>query len=193
MTFDLMTYLARIGIDHVAPTIEGLRRLQEAQQRTIPFENIGPFAGAVPSLQPDAVFRKLVLEKRGGYCVELNGLFGEALKALGFRAEPILGRVRLGAPVGGPRAHLAWLVSIDGDEWLADTGFGGPGPRYPVETTPEMVQREGPDSFRFVRDRTTDELVLERLEVEGWFAIYSFDRYPVVAGDVDAANFLSAA
>jgi len=192
MTFDLKAYLARIGIESVAPTIEGLRQLQQAQQSTIPFENIGPFTGMVPNLAPDAVFRKLVVEKRGGYCVELNGLFGDALVALGFHAQPILGRVRLGAPVGGPRAHLAWIVTIDGEEWLADTGFGGPGPRYPVKAVIDVVQHEGHESFRFVLDRATDELVLERVEPDGWFAIYSFDHYPVVAGDIDAANFLSA-
>ncbi|PKP70283.1 MAG: hypothetical protein CVT82_07200 [Alphaproteobacteria bacterium HGW-Alphaproteobacteria-4] len=68
-------------------------------------------AGRLPGLAPHAVWRKSVLERRGGYCLELNALLGYALTALGFRAEPVLGRVRMGAAVGGPRTHLAlWTV-----------------------------------------------------------------------------------
>jgi N-hydroxyarylamine O-acetyltransferase len=192
MKFDLKKYLARVKLAEVPPTIEGLRQLQDAQQRTIPFDNIEPFGGIVPALEPELVFRKLVTERRGGYCVELNGVFGEALQALGFNAQPILARVRLGAPTGGPRAHLAWIVDIDGEEWLADTGFGGPGPRFPVKLAVGANHREGTENFRILQDKATSELVLERLEPQGWFALYSFDRYPVVPGDIDAANFLSA-
>ena len=192
MHFDLKTYLARIRLAHVEPTIDGLRRLHDAQLRAIPFENIEPFTGVVPALAPESVFRKLVTEKRGGYCFELNGLFGNALKALGFETEPVMGRMRFGAPRGGPRAHLAWIVSLDGEEWLADVSFGGSGPRYPVRLVPDLVQNEGADAFRLVADTATGELVLERLEPQGWFALYGFDRYPVVESDVEAGNFLAA-
>ncbi len=49
---------------------------------------------------------KLIGAGRGGYCLELNGIFGEALAALGFTARPLLCRVRMGAP----EAYLAWIV-----------------------------------------------------------------------------------
>ena len=92
MAFDLATYLARIGLSDCAPTPTGLAALQRAQMETVAFENIDPFTGIVPELALDAVWTKLVLSARGGYCFELNALLGEALQAIGFDARPVLGR-----------------------------------------------------------------------------------------------------
>ncbi|MFN3936261.1 MAG: arylamine N-acetyltransferase family protein [Gemmobacter sp.] len=192
MTFPLDAYLARLSLAKPNASLSALRQVQNNQQKTIPFENIDPLRGIVPSLDPEDLFHKLVSEQRGGYCFELNGLFGEALRALGFAIQPVLARVRLGAPVGGPKAHLAWIVTLDGEEWLADTGFGGPGPRHPIRVVPGLVQTEEYESFRLVPDSATGDLVLERMEPKGWFALYSFDRAPVAASDIAAGNFLSA-
>lgn len=134
MTFDLSTYLARIELPAAAcpPTLAGLARLQHAQMSAIPFENLDPYLGAVPDLAPEAVWQKLVVARRGGYCFELNQLFGRALTELGFQVRPVLGRVRMGAPVASTRAHLAWIATVDGADYLVDTGFGGPGAIAPL-------------------------------------------------------------
>lgn len=192
MSFDLKTYLARIGLVTVEPTLDGLRRLQDAQLRAIPFENLEPYTGIVPALAPESVFRKLVTEGRGGYCFELNRLFGDALEALGFEIEPVLARVRLGAPTGTARAHLAWSVLLDGEEWLADASLGGYGPRYPLRLVPDLPQSEGDEVFRLVVDPATGEMVLERREAQDWLAIIAFDRTSVVEIDIEAGNYLAA-
>lgn len=103
MPFDLAAYLARLGLAAPAATAAGLAGLQQAQLRAIAFENLDPLLGRLPDLAPDALMRKLVAGRRGGYCFELNGLFGAALA-----------RVRNGAPEGGARTHLAWIVTIEG-------------------------------------------------------------------------------
>jgi len=100
MTFSLPDYLARIGLDRIDASADGLDALVKAQMASIPFENIEPLLGTVPDLSPQALWRKLVTERRGGYCMEQNALLGEALDALGFAARPFLGRVRLGAHPG---------------------------------------------------------------------------------------------
>jgi N-hydroxyarylamine O-acetyltransferase len=192
MGFDLATYLGRIGIGEIAPTAEGLQQLQFAQMRTIPFENITPLLGDVPDLAPETVWQKLVLSGRGGYCFELNGLFGRAIEAAGFAATPVLCRVRLGAPAGGPRSHLAWIVTIDGREWLADAGFGGPGPTAPLVLIDDEAQETGGIRFRIRPDPATGESVVERQMSEGWFPLYGFDRGPVFDPDIEAANFVTA-
>jgi len=194
MTFDKNTYLARIGLADIdiRPDVEGLARLQAAQIGTIPFENIDVLLGSVPDLDPAAIWRKTVAGGRGGYCFEVNQLFGAALTAFGFKAAPVLGRVRMGAPSGGPRAHHAFVVTIDGCEWLADTGFGGPGPRLPVDLSNEAPQMIAGERFRVVRDAASGEQVLQRLNGETWFALYGFDRVPVAAPDYLAANFVCA-
>ncbi len=130
--FDLEAYLNRInfsGAMDVSP--DTLARLHNAQFHTIPFENFDILLGRGIDLTPQTVFNKLVLKKRGGYCFELNGLFLQALKALGFKARALLARVHVtGTPSG--RGHQLELISIDGRDWLADVGFGGNSPRMPI-------------------------------------------------------------
>ena len=122
----LARYLERIGHGwHVRPKLPTLRSLHRAHVTTIPFENLDVQLGEVPSLDPDAIFDKLVERRRGGWCYEMNGLLGAALQAIGFKVtrlscavmRPDGGTARLGT-------HLALLVECDG-QWLADVGFGG--------------------------------------------------------------------
>jgi N-hydroxyarylamine O-acetyltransferase len=193
MSFDLPAYLSRIALPASAPSPEALCDLQAAQLRAIPFENTGPLLGIVPDLDDAAVWRRLVLEGRGGYCLELNRLLARALEASGYRVEPILARVRMGAPAGGPRAHLAQLVHVGGRSYLVDAGFGGPAPERPIPLggAEPVVDRLG--TFRLREDRAAGETVLERATPDGWFALYGFDRVPVRAPDHVAANFFCAA
>ncbi len=190
MDFDRDRYLERIGLDACAPTRQGLDALLRAQLAAMPFEDIDPYLGQVPNLAPDAVWRKLVDGRRGGYCFELNALFGRALEAFGFAFRPILARVRMGMLAGGPRAHLAWIVRVDGEDLLADAGFGGPGPcgalAPVVGTEPDLGDRR----FRFRRDPATGEVVLDRWSGAGWFALYGYTEAPFSEVDVEGANFL---
>lgn len=52
----------------------------------IPFENLSLRLATAHgvSLEPQRIFDKLVTARRGGYCFEQNGLFGAALRGLGF-------------------------------------------------------------------------------------------------------------
>ena len=52
--------------------------------------------GKTISLQPEDLMKKLVTEKRGGYCFEMNALFCEAVKALGIPIYGVLARVAAG-------------------------------------------------------------------------------------------------
>lgn len=194
MSFDVERYLQRIGLGGEVPPVSraGLERLQAAQMRAITFENIAPFLGMVPDLSPEALWQKLVLSGRGGYCFELNGLFAQALAALGFPFQPMLARVRMGASVGGPRSHHCFIVTVEEREWLVDTGFGGPAPAGPLELGTEQEQVVAGIDFRIVRDSATGEAVLERRSGDGWLSLYGFDRAPVAPPDYEAANFVCA-
>ncbi len=192
MTFDIAGYFARIGIDPPPATAAGLARLQLAQLRAIAFENIDPFLGQVPRLGLQELAGKLIDRRRGGYCFELNGLFGRALQATGFRATPVLARVRLGRPEGGARTHLAFVVEIEGESWLADAGFGGTTPPLPLRLEPGLEQPAGDDLYRLRFEADCDETVAEKRTAEGWYTLYGFDRMPVRPADVEAANVVCA-
>src|SRR3954469_2241334 len=120
--FDLQAYLARIGLSG-RPSLAEVHR---AHVTSIPFENLDPYCGTPVSLAIEDLERKLVGNRRGGYCFEQNLLLKAALEALGAEVDMFLARVRLGAPPGTtrPRTHLVLRVNVDGANWHADVGFG---------------------------------------------------------------------
>lgn len=124
---DLQKYLARIGYTgQVMPDYPTLRALHVAHLLAVPFENLDIHAGRTITVGAENSYRKIVEERRGGFCYEQNGLFGEMLTRIGFGVTYLSGQVARGAGVWGPEFdHLALLVEIPDDApYLADVGFG---------------------------------------------------------------------
>lgn len=192
MTFHLDTYLERIGLNQPPHGAKGLHQLQFAQICAIPFENVYPFLGRVPFLDEDRIWQKLVVDRCGGYCFELNALLGLALQALGYSSQQVLARVRMGEPEGGAKTHLAHVVTLEGTEWLVDAGFGGQAPAEPVNMSTKEEQQIRNQIYRIRFDASENEQVLERKSGGGWVGLFGFDRSPFKPVDIDAANFLCA-
>src|SRR5947209_13055231 len=118
---DFAAYLDRVGLSGGAkPTLHDVHR---GHATSIPFENLDPHRGIPVSLAQEDLERKLVHERRGGYCFEHNLLLASALEHVGLEVEPMLARVRAGAPSGAvrPRAHVVLRVTDgDGAVWHAD-------------------------------------------------------------------------
>ncbi|TAM10128.1 MAG: arylamine N-acetyltransferase [Nevskiaceae bacterium] len=125
---DLDAYFRRIAYTGSRePTVAVLHALTAAHSRAIPFENLDVLLQRPIQLTPEALFRKLVEARRGGYCFEQNGLFMEVLAQLGFDVQPLSARVRLGLTDRGvvaPRTHMFLRVHIAGESWLTDVGVG---------------------------------------------------------------------
>ncbi|MGW2400008.1 arylamine N-acetyltransferase family protein [Kitasatospora sp. NPDC001664] len=118
-------YLSRIGATRPdRPDHAALAALHRAHLLAVPFENLSIHLGEPVVLEPAALLAKVVDRRRGGFCYELNGLFAELLRALGFRVTLLAARV-YAAPdrLGIPFDHLALRVDLD-EPWLADVGFG---------------------------------------------------------------------
>ena len=139
---NLDAYLERIHYKGgLEPNLETLRGLHRAHLLAITYENLDIHLGRPLYLDEEAIFQKLVLEKRGGWCYEMNGLFAWALKALGFEPRLLAGAVnRDKIGVEAERNHLALLIELD-KPYLADVGFGN-GFLEPLELT-EGTQRQG--------------------------------------------------
>ncbi|ATE65579.1 arylamine N-acetyltransferase family protein [Rhizorhabdus dicambivorans] len=193
-SLDLDAYLTRIGLK-LAPDADaaGLHTIQRAHRLSIPFENLDIRLGRGISLDPDHVFDKLVVRRRGGYCFEQNQLFLRALAAMGFDARPLLARVWLFTADVPPRTHTLNLVTIEGRPWIADAGFGG-------SYTPPMPLADGaegtsPDGAHF-RLLQSDDLgwLLERRAAPDadWEAQYSFTLDQVVPADLELSNHWTA-
>jgi N-hydroxyarylamine O-acetyltransferase len=184
---DLDAYLARIGLSGQP----GLAEVHRAHVTSIPFENLDPRRGIPVSLAPEDLERKLVDQRRGGYCFEQNLLLATALEALGARVELLLARVRAGAPPGSqrPRTHLVLRVRGEEEDWHADVGFGrgtllepipfGPGGPYEQAGWRYRVVEEGP------------QLVLQTAQDGGWADLYAFVPEPVPFIDVETSNWFT--
>lgn len=190
MSFALDAYLARIAIkESPAPDAEGLEQLQRAHRMAIPFENLDVILGRGIAIDSDAVFAKLVAARRGGYCFEHNRLFRDALAALGFTARPLIGRVWLSAQGDETPGltHTLSLVTIDGRDWIADTGFGGS--YTPVIPLIDGIAVTAPDDVQFRLD-VDDHYgwMLSRDAGEGWQRQYSFALNQVWDADLALGN-----
>ena len=121
-----------------------------AHLQTIALENLDLHLGIPISLDPESFYKKIVLGRRGGGCYELNGLFAELLRALGYRVDLLSGRVTRPNRVGPEFDHLALRVEVEGRDWLIDVGFGD-GIREPLELAAGASEQFGDRSFRLVR------------------------------------------
>ncbi|MFH8972611.1 arylamine N-acetyltransferase [Streptomyces sp. NPDC017890] len=120
-------YLSRLGAEYPAwPTVDALRELHLRHLRNVPFENLSVHLGEEITLEQERLLDKVVGARRGGFCYELNGLFGALLAALGYEVTLLAARVYGdGGRLGIPYDHLALRVrTVDGGDWLADVGFG---------------------------------------------------------------------
>lgn len=185
--FDQNKYLRRINYTgETEPTFECLKELHHAQLYTIPFENLDICLNRTIHLDPENIFNKLVSNKRGGYCYELNGLFLMAIRSFGFDARALLGRVHITSiPTG--RGHQISLITIQDRQWIADVGFGRGTPRAPIPfITNQPVTNDG-QTVRLVESEQFGYM-LQASNNDQWENIYSFDLEHVCEGDIKYAN-----
>ena len=199
--FDLPAYLARIQLSaRVTPDAAGLQRLHRAHRLAIPFENLDVALGRPIAIDSAHVFAKLVTARRGGFCFEHHRLFADALAAFGFEARPLLARVLLGDVVDPPLNHALSLVTIAGEAWIADAGFGGSyAPAMPLT---DGVVADAPDGARFRLTRDGEGWTLwrdgpegstdGRWTGEGWQPQYGFTLDAVHDADLAEASHWSA-
>ncbi len=180
--FDLDAYLERIGLNG-RPSIA---RVHRSHLAAIPFENLDPHQGLAVSLEVEDLERKLVSERRGGYCFEQNLLLKAALEALGAEVDMFLARMRAKPGVVLPRSHLVLRVSENGASWHADVGFAR-GILEPIPFGPGPTQEQSGWSFRVVEDGS--ELVLQKLAGDEWADVYGFLPQPVPLIDVEMSNW----
>jgi N-hydroxyarylamine O-acetyltransferase len=130
---DIDAYLRRVGLDARPPAnLEGLKTLHRAHLRAIPYENLDVQFGRPVTIERPAIYEKIVGRHRGGWCYEMNGLFGWALGELGFKVTRATGAVmRELVSDAALRNHLVLRVELDEGLYLADVGFGD-GPVEPI-------------------------------------------------------------
>ncbi|MFT3743137.1 MAG: arylamine N-acetyltransferase [Pyrinomonadaceae bacterium] len=170
-------YLSRIGLNRrdIRCDLETLRTLQLQHLLNVPFENLDIHWNVPIVLDTERFYAKIVENKRGGYCYELNGLFNELLKSLGFHTHLVSGRVFMGERGYSPDFdHMGIVVKIGDEEYLADVGFGDFA-SVPLKLDPSDEQTDREDTF-YVRPTEHGEFEIEKLIDGKWTPELLFGR-----------------
>jgi N-hydroxyarylamine O-acetyltransferase len=176
---DILLYLTRIRyaqpIERDAQTLQGL---QLAHMLHVPFENLDIGLKRPIRLTEEALWNKIVIQKRGGFCYELNGLFAALLREIGFAVTYLNARVfREGKP-GIDFGHLALLVQIPDQpgRWLVDVGFGDSF-HEPLKFDEPGEQIQGLRAYRL--EQTDEGYITWQRNYDGmWERRYFFDLVP---------------
>jgi N-hydroxyarylamine O-acetyltransferase len=181
---DIQSYLNRI--EYHGPLnrdFDTLRQLHVADLLRVPFENLSIHAHEPIVLNDEALFEKIVTNRRGGFCYELNGLFGALLRRMGFEVAMLSAQVANSQrEFSRDFDHMTLLVALDQERWLADVGFGDSFVEpLPLELNTERQQRA--HRYRIISGND-ERLVLEQaLKTEAWQPQYRFSLQPYKYSD----------
>lgn len=191
---DLDGYFGRIGYDGPrAASLETLRELHRLHPEAIAFENLDPLLKRPVKLDPASLQAKLIEGGRGGYCFEHNSLFASVLRQLGFKVQEATARVRWSVPPGQrtPRVHCLLFVEAEGEDYLADVGFGGNVLTAPLKLDDRGEQKTPHEEFRLVDE--DGGIVVQEAKIKGaWTPLYAYDFADTHPADYEMGNWLTS-
>ncbi len=165
-------YLKRIGYDGpLDQTAETLRELHRAHLLNVPFENLDIPLGNKIAISVQSFYDKIVGRGRGGFCYELNGLFGWLLEEIGFEVTYHSARVFEGEELTPDFDHLVLQVHLE-QRWLADVGFGDS--ILEPMCLDEFAEQEQQESWYRLSRKEDDWTVLRWRPSSTWKPQYGF-------------------
>ena len=166
-------YLDRLELKKKEPSKKYLDELTRTHQIKIPFENLDATDFLRPiSIEPQNLINKILKNKRGGYCFELNGLFFLLLLSLGFDAWMCPCRqLRHPEPYPVPATHCGILVYCENKTLFCDVGYGGPAPQESLEFKIGEQQYIDKEIFCFYRSGIVPNDTRSRPQDSGWYTL----------------------
>ena len=177
---NISAYLERIDYTrHVKPDVETLHGLHLAHMRNVPFESLDIGLKRPIKIDEESIWDKIIGQRRGGFCYELNGLFAWLLRQIGFDVTYLNARVfNRAGELGIDFDHLALLVKIPNQAtpWLADVGFGDSF-NEPLRFDEPEEQVQGLRAYRL--EQTPKGYITWQRNYDGsWERHYFFDLQP---------------
>jgi len=158
----LQQYLEILGVPEKAPSRDGLAELVTAHLTRVPFENISKLyyrkhlgLTDLPTIQQ--YLDGMAQNHFGGTCYSNNYYFHRLLVSLGYEAK------LCAADMTAPAVHALSMIRVEGQEYLADTGYAAPflSP-LPRDLTTDYVVELGRDRYVL---KPQDENRCSRLEL----------------------------
>lgn len=186
----------RIGLpENETIPFERLDDVLEKTAKTIPFENLSIIENRTSDISKDHLVNKILVNKEGGLCYELNSIFYLFLIENGFNAVLTTGVVynnETQAYLTLGRTHVTILLTHEGQTYVVDTGFGGNLPLKPVPLNGESVT-SGNGEFRVkkVNGEHGDYVLEMKLKHKhtDWRIGYAFDSRRAIT-DVSECNVI---
>ncbi|WP_027857131.1 arylamine N-acetyltransferase family protein [Marinobacterium jannaschii] len=172
---------------------DGLELLRLIHQRHVTrysFNNLAVALQQEMPLDTEALYNKIVVQQRGGYCFEHNKLAFEVMTELGFNPRILMGRVIYNRDVEVPRTHRISLLTLGDEEYIVDVGFGHFGPRFPLKLELGLVQDQGDNCYR-IEQNQRGEYCFQILKEGEFFTLYTFDRARYNEADCETGHFYS--
>ena len=170
---DIGAYLKRINYNGpLEPSEQVLFDLHLAHLLAVPFENLSIHSGEQILLSEEALFNKIVVNGRGGFCYELNGLFAALLKQIGFNVSILSAGVKNEKGEFSPDFDHMTLMVVLNERWLADVGFGDSF-RKPLRLDSKQVQHDGNRLYRIAENGSYLMMMEKRIDSE-WKEMYRF-------------------
>lgn len=174
---DVLSYLNRIGYEGPrAASHVSLCGLHRAHMMTVPFENLDIAIGRKIICDEESIVRKIVEQRRGGFCYEANGAFAGLLRELGFKVTMLSARVPREDGSESPEFdHLVLRVDLE-EPWLVDVGFGDSF-LEPLQLATSVEQVQGQRKFRIIDKNGALDMEMAEPN-EQWKRQYSFTLTP---------------
>jgi len=175
---DLNRYLSRLNlIKSQSDDLDTLTLLQKHHLLNIPFENLDIHSGIPIIMNVDNFYKKIIINNRGGFCYELNGLFNELLKAVGYKTYLVSARVfDTAEKYGDEFDHLAIIVLLNNEKWLTDVGFGEFA-FSPLKIDTGIEQKDKRGIFR-INQFDEEYYIVQKQIPSGWKNEYLFSMIP---------------
>jgi N-hydroxyarylamine O-acetyltransferase len=180
-------YLARVEIEPGPPSLPLLNQIVRKHLELFPFSSVGPQLGDPLPLDPDSLFDRIVVRRRGGYCFEQNGLMFEILNELGFVVTLVLARVLHDPASHPPLTHRFTAVDLGHERFLVDVGFGANCAPFAVRFDPS---NPGDGTYRIV-EHERGEFHLEYDKAGDYVSLYRFDDVRYGEADCELGHFYS--
>lgn len=178
------TYLKKIGYDKkIILNGSTLEQLQIAHLKSIPYENLDILNKVSLSLEAEDLYNKMILNSRGGYCFELNGLYSNLLKSLGFDVTNLAGRYIDSETTFQMRRHRILKVKTEDGTYLCDVGVRSESPRKALKLVDGLVQNDGVCDYKLEKDDFYGHILWQKEQGKVWRKIYGFTEEPQI--DID--------
>lgn len=174
-------YWARLALDPTSldaePSLPKLQQLQESHLANVPFENLAQHGsvGGPAVLDMNTTANKILDQNRGGFCFELNTLFGNFLRQLGYSVKFVLAHVHAGEAYRDMATHVILIVECPRHTqgqttmvpYYVDVGFGEP-PLHPLEYHAFGTAQQTPEGMKSKLIRQGDQVELYWLREGTW-------------------------